>query len=160
MDFVADQLADGARSRLLTIIDVCTREALAIVVNNRLRGEDVVVALNRLIEKRPAQTCLFVDNGSEFSGQLLDLWAYHNKAKTDFSRPGKATDNCFIETFNGSPRDECLNVHCFASMAEARAVVEVRRVDYNGTRPHTFLKDQTPSDFARGAALRDCGPAQ
>jgi putative transposase len=160
MDFVADQLADGTRIRLLTIIDVYTPEALAIVVNNRLRGEDVVGALNRLIEKRPAPTCLFVDNGSEFSGQLLDLWAYYNKAKIDFSRPGKPTDNCFIETFNGSLRNECLNVHWFASMAEARAVVEAWRVDYNETRPHTSLKDQTPSDFARGVALRDCGQAQ
>lgn len=160
MDFVADQLADGTKIRMLTIIDVYTREALAIVVNNRLRGEDVVAALNGLVERRPAPTCLFVDNGSEFSGQLLDLWAYHHKAKIDFSRPGKPTDNCFIETFNGSLRDECLNIHWFASIAEARTVIEAWRVDYNETRPHSSLKDQTPTDFACGAAPRDCRTAQ
>jgi len=160
MDFVADQLADGSKIRMLTIIDVYTREALAIVVNSRLRGEDVVAALNRLVEKRPAPTCLFVDNGSEFSGQLLDLWAYHHKAKIDFSRPGKPTDNCFIETFNGSLRDECLNMHWFASLAEARTVIEAWRVDYNETRPHTSLKDQTPAHFARGAASGDCEKAK
>lgn len=92
MDFVADQLADGTKIRMLTIIDVYTQEALAIVVNNRLRGADVVAALNGLVERRTAPTCLFVDNGSEFSKQLLDLWAYHQKAKIDFSRPGKPTD--------------------------------------------------------------------
>ena len=85
-----------------------------------MRGEDVVAALNRIIERRPAPKCLFVDNGSEFSGQLLDLWAYHHQAKIDFSRPGKPTDNCFIETFNGSLRDECLNIHWFASLARPR----------------------------------------
>lgn len=90
-----------------------------------------------------------VDNGGERSGQLLDLWAYHHKAKIDFSRPGKPTDNCFIETFNGSLRDECLNVHWFASLAEARTVLEAWRRDYNENRPHTALGNQTPAAFAR-----------
>lgn len=98
-----------------------------------------------------APKCLFVDNGSEFAGQLLDLWAYHHQTKIDFSRPGKPTDNCFIETFNGSLRDECLNVHWFTSLEEAKVVVEAWRVDYNETRPHTSLRDMTPADFARAA---------
>ena len=68
--------------------------------------------LNRLVAQRRAPNYLFVDNGSEFSGRLLDLWAYRCKARIDFSRPGKPTDNCYVETFNGSFRDECLNVHC------------------------------------------------
>jgi putative transposase len=68
MDFVADQLADGTKIRLLTIIDIYSRESLAILVGHRLRGEDVVATLNRIVEKRPPPKCLFVDNGSEFSG--------------------------------------------------------------------------------------------
>lgn len=151
MDFVADQLADGTKIRLLTIIDVYSRESLAIAVEQRLRGDDVVNALNRIIKRRAAPKCLFVDNGSEFAGQLLDLWAYHHQTKIDFSRPGKPTDNCFIETFNGSLRDECLNVHWFTSLEEAKVVVEAWRVDYNETRPHTSLRDMTPADFARAA---------
>jgi putative transposase len=149
MDFVADQLADGTKIRLLTIIDIYSRESLAILVGHRLRGEDVVATLNRIVEKRPPPKCLFVDNGSEFSGQLLDLWAYHHQAKIDFSRPGKPTDNCFIETFNGSLRDECLNVRWFASLAEARTIVEAWRRDYNESRPHTALDNRTPAAFAR-----------
>jgi putative transposase len=149
MDFVADQLADGTKKRLLTIIDIYSRESLAIVAGHRLRGEDVVAALNRIIAKRAPPRCLFVDNGSEFSGQMLDLWAYHHQAKIDFSRPGKPTDNCYIETFNGSLRDECLNVHWFASLAEVQAIVEAWRVDYNEIRPHIALNDQTPTAFAR-----------
>lgn len=157
MDFVADQLADGTKVRLLTIIDIFSRESLAIVAGHRLRGEDVVAALNRIVEKRAAPKFLFVDNGSEFSGQMLDLWAYHHQAKIDFSRPGKPTDNCFIETFNGSLRDECLNVHWFTSLAEVQAVVETWRVDYNEIRPHMTLNDQTPKDFARRAVIEELG---
>jgi putative transposase len=153
MDFVADQLANGTKIRLLTIIDIHSRESLAIIVGHRLRGEDVVAALNRIVGKRSAPKYLFVDNGSEFSGQLLDLWAYHHQAKIDFSRPGKPTDNCFIETFNGSLRDECLNVHWFASLAEARTVVEAWRRDYNESRPHTALGNLTPAAFARETGL-------
>ena len=151
MDFVADQLADVTKIRLLTIIDIYSRESLAIVAGHRQRGEDVVTALNQIIAKRTAPKCLFVDNGSEFSGQMLDLWAYHCQTRIDFSRPGKPTDNCFIETFNGSLRDECLNVHWFTSLAEVQAVVEAWRIDYNEIRPHMALNDQTPIAFARSA---------
>lgn len=146
---MADQLADGTKIRMLTIIDIHSRESLAIIVGHRLRGEHVVTALNHLVSRRPAPKCLFVDNGSEFSGQLLDLWAYHHRAKIDFSRLGKPTDNCFIETFNGSLRDEFLNVHWFESLAEARTVVEAWRRDYNESRPHTALGSRTPAAFAR-----------
>ncbi len=151
MDFVADQLADGTKIRLLTIIDMYSQESLAIVAGHRLRGEDVVAALNRIIAKRTAPKCLFVDNGSEFSGQMLNLRAYHQHTKIDFSRPGKPTDNCFIETVNGTLRDECLNVHWFASLAEVQAIVEAWHMDYNEIRPHMALKDQTPAAFARSA---------
>lgn len=113
MDFVADQLVDGTRFRALTIVDVFTREALDIAVGQRLRAENVVDVCNRLVAQRGAPARVFVDNGSEFSGRVFDLWAYHHKAAIDFNRPGKPTDNCFVETFNGSFRDECLNVHWF-----------------------------------------------
>lgn len=152
MDFVADQLADGSRFRSLTIVDIYTREALAIEVGTSLRGEHVVATLNRLAARRGAPSCLLVDNGSEFTGLLLDLWAYHNKTNLDFSRPGKPTDNSFIETFNGSFRDECLNVHWFESLKDAKESIEAWRKDYNESRPHTSLNDMTPAEFARQSA--------
>ena len=71
--------------------------------------------------------------------------------KIDFSRPGKPTDNCFIETFNGSLRDECLNVHWFESMEEAKVKIEAWRMDYNESRPHQALQEQTPAEFAAQA---------
>ena len=140
MDFVADQLADGSKFRALTVVDVFTKEALAIEVGQRLRAEHVVSALNRIAARRGAPRHIFVDNGSEFSGRLLDMRAYHHKSKIDFSRPGKPTDNCHIETFNGSFRDECLNLHWFETLDEAKATIEAWRGDYNESRPHSVLK--------------------
>ncbi|SCX60986.1 putative transposase [Nitrosospira sp. Nsp1] len=83
MDFVSDQLANGMKFRMLTIVDVFSKEALAIEVGQRLRSEHVVAALNRLATHRGPPQYLFVDNGSEFSGQLLDLLAYHHQARID-----------------------------------------------------------------------------
>jgi putative transposase len=85
---------------------------------------------------------------SDFSGRLFDLWAYHRKAAIDFNRPGKPTDNCFVETFNGRLRDECLNVHEFATLDDVRAVLKAWRADYNHHRPHGSLGRLTPSEFA------------
>ncbi|SDZ82564.1 putative transposase [Nitrosospira multiformis] len=153
MDFVADQLANGMRFRTLTIVDVFSKEALAIEVGQRLRSDHVVAALNRLAGRRGPPQYLFVDNGAEFSGQLLDLWAYHHQARIDFSRPGKPTDNCHIETFNGSFRDECLNLHWFETLEEAKAIIEDWRRDYNESRPHSTLNDLSPAEFAHRAGL-------
>jgi putative transposase len=153
MDFVADQLANGAKFRTLTIIDVFSKEALAIEVGQRLGGEHVVAALNRLAAQRKAPQYLFVDNGSEFAGRLLDLWAYHHQARIDFSRPGKPTDNGHVESFNGSFRDECLNLHWFENLEEAKAIIEAWRRDYNESRPHMALNGQSPAGFAPAAGL-------
>lgn len=149
LDFVADELHQGQRFRALTVVDVYTREALAIDVGTRLRGEHVVETLNRLVAQRGRPKYLFADNGSEFTGRLMDLWAYHHGTRLDFSRPGKPTDNAFIETFNGSLRDECLNVHWFESLADAREKIERWRTDYNESRPHMALGNLPPGEFAR-----------
>jgi putative transposase len=153
MDFVADQLANGAKFRTLTIIDVFSKEALAIEVGQRLGGEHVVAALNRLAAQRKAPQYLFVDNGSEFAGRLLDLWAYHHQTRIDFSRPGKPTDNGHVESFNGSFRDECLNLHWFETLEEAKAIIEAWRREYNESRPHMTLNGQSPAEFAHAVGL-------
>jgi putative transposase len=86
--------------------------------------------------------------GAEFSGHLVDLWAYHHQVRLDFSRPGKPTDNAYIESFNGSLRDECLNLHWFETLAEARQLIEAWRVDYNVRRPHMALGNIPPAEYA------------
>jgi putative transposase len=104
IDFVADQLQDGRHFRALTAVDVFTREGLAITVGQSLKGDDVVRTLNQLQSRGGARKLLFCDNGSEFISQAMDLWAYQNGIKIDFSRPGKPTDNAFVESFNGTFR--------------------------------------------------------
>ena len=88
LDFVADQLADGRRFRALTVLDVFTRECLAIEAGASLHGEQVVKVLNHILKNWPAPNTLRCDNGSEFTSQILDLWAYQHQGKLDFSRPG------------------------------------------------------------------------
>ena len=149
MDFVSDQLVNGTKFRALTIVDVFSRESLALVVGKSLRAKHVVDTLNRLCATRRAPQVVFADNGSEFSGRLMDLWAYHQKVRIDFSRPGKPTDNSFIESFNGSLRDECLNTHWFESLDEAQQVLEAWREQYNESRPHMALDGQSPDEFVR-----------
>jgi len=156
MDFVADQLADGRRFRSLTVVDIYTRECLAIKSEQRLKGEDVVLALNRIKVQRGVPKFLYCDNGSEFSSQAMDLWAYQNGVRMAFSRPGKPTDNAFVESFNGTFRAECLNAHWFTSLTEAQQIVETWRAEYNESRPHRALGEKTPNEFAKEiAASRD-----
>jgi putative transposase len=91
---------------------------------------------------------LFCDNGSEFTCQLMDLWAYRNEVKIDFSRPGKPTDNAFCESFNGTFRAECLDTNWFQSLKEAQHIIERWRQEYNVSCPHRALADRTPTEFA------------
>ncbi len=148
MDFVADQLFNGSRLRFLTIVDVYTRECLAIRAGRQLRGEDVVDEVDRIAASRGTPGRIRTDNGSEFISKVLDRWAYEQRTEMDFSRPGKPTDNAFIESFNGSFRDECLNAHWFLSLEDAQNKVEKWRQDYNEFRPHSAIGNLTPSAFA------------
>jgi putative transposase len=156
IDFVADQLQDGTRFRSLTMVDIYTREGIAIEVGQSLKGDDVVRTLNRLKQERGIPKLLFCDNGSEFTSHAMDLWAYRHGVKIDFSRPGKPTDNAFVESFNGTFRAECLDTHWFIDLKEARQLIESWRREYNESRPHRSLRDRTPSEFASQiAASRD-----
>ena len=149
MDFMSDQLFDGRRFRLLTLVDNFTRESLAIRVGQQLTSDDVVATLEAIRNERGAvPKSIRVDNGPEFISKSLDWWAYFNHMTLDFSRPGKPTDNAFIESFNGRLRQECLNQHWFLSLTDATKKVEDWRVDYNEVRPHSSLGGQTPEEFA------------
>jgi putative transposase len=149
LDFVADQLSRGGRFRALTVVDVFTREALAIEGGQQLRAADVVGVLERLRQIRGCPESLRCDNGSEFTSQLVDLWAYQHQVRLDYSRPGKPTDNAYVESFDGTFRDECLNAHWFESIADARSIVESWRLEYNESRPHRALGEVPPAELAR-----------
>ncbi len=148
MDFMHHELFDGRRIRLLTIVDLFTRESLAIVVRQRFRAIDVVDALNKLGTSRSLPESVRVDNGTEFTSKIFDQWAYMNGVTIDYCRPGKPTDNAFIESFNGSVRAECLNENWFLSLDDAKDKIESWRQDYNLHRPHSALGNLAPKEFA------------
>jgi len=149
MDFVHDQLSDGRRFRVLTVMDQWSRESLSLEAGFSLRGQDVANALERLSWQRALPKAITVDHGTEFTSKALDEWAWKRGIKLDFTRPGKPTDNGFIESFNGRLRDECLNVTEFTSIEQARLVLSGWQHDYNEHRPHGSLGHLTPSEFAR-----------
>ncbi len=147
MDFVSDQAQGGQRFRMLTVVDVYTRECLAIEPGQRIGGDDVVRVLTLVAARRGAPKRIFCDNGSEFQSRLVDLWSYQHKVTMQFSRPGKPTDNAHIESFNGRLRDECLNVHWFSTLKDPKAKIEAWRQEYNECRPHKALNHLTPTEF-------------
>jgi putative transposase len=154
MDYVADALIDGRKLRALTIVDDFTRECLAIEVDTSLPGSRVVAVLERLRDLRGLPASITVDHGPEFEGRVLDAWAYERNVRLAFIRPGKPVDNCYIESFNGRFRDECLNEHWFITMAHARSTIEAWRIEYNTERTHSSLNDLTPEEFKAAHASR------
>jgi putative transposase len=151
MDFMSDQLFDGRPFRLLTVVDCHTREALSIAPRVSFRAFQVIEVLDELVQVRGQPRSLRVDNGPEFAGRLLDQWAYLKGVELDFSRPGKPTDNAYIEAFNGRLRAECLNTSWFPSMTDARDRIEQWRKEYNKDRPHMALGGLTPQAYAAQA---------
>jgi putative transposase len=131
MDFVHDQLATGRKLRVLTIVDTFSRFSPAVEPRFNFRGADVVEVLERVGRQGGFPAVIRVDQGTEFVSRDLDLWAYQRGVTLDFSRPGKPTDNAFIESFNGKFRVECLNAHWFMSLDDACRKCEAWRRDYN-----------------------------
>ena len=149
MDFVADNLSDGRRLKVLTIVDDYTRESPGMEVDTSINGMRVTHVLDRLAVYRGYPEMLVTDNGPEFAGKALDEWAYRNNVRLHFIEPGKPIENCYIESFNGKFRDECLNEHWFMNMQHAREVIETWRQNYNEVRPHRSLGQLTPAEFSR-----------
>lgn len=108
----------------------------------------MVQVLDRISHTRELPKTIRLDNGPEFISKVLDKWAHENKVTLDFSRPGKPTDNGFIESFNGRFREECLNTNWFLSLLDAQSKIEAWREDYNVSRPHMSLGYMTPLEFA------------
>jgi putative transposase len=144
MDFVHDQLATGRTLRVLTVVDTFSRFSPVLDPRFTYRGEDVVATLDRVCAQLGYPKTIRVDRGSEFISRDLDLWAYQHSVVLDFSRPGKPTDNAFIEAFNGRFRSECLNAHWFLTLADAREKVEAWRRYYNEDRPHGAIGYKAP----------------
>jgi putative transposase len=149
MDFLSDQLFDGRKIRAPTIMDPFSKIAPAVDVRQRYTGADVVATLERDIAEHGLPASIRVDNGPEFVSKDLDLWAYMNRVVLDFSRPGKPTDNSFVEAFNGQVRAECIDQNWFLTLEDAKLKCEAFRHDYNYVRPHSSIGLKTPVEFMK-----------
>ena len=143
-----DTLSTGRVFRCLTVIDEFSRECLALHVAHSIPTASVIEVLERLREERGLPERVICDNGSEFTSRAFDAWAYSRDLKIEYIQPGKPIQNCFVESFLGSFRDECLKLHWFLSLRDARHTIERWRQDYNRVRPHSALGDLPPADFA------------
>jgi putative transposase len=148
LDFVFDQLSDGRRIKLMTIVDEYTRENLGVEVERSIKGVDVVRILDKVIGTRGKPGQIQSDNGSEFTSNVVLGWVHQRGIEWRYIEPGKPVQNSYIESFNGRIRDECLNENWFETLHEAKTLIEIWRKDYNETRPHGSLNGLSPSAYA------------
>ena len=154
MDFVADRLADGRALRIFTLVDVFTREDLALEVDLSLSGERVKRVLEQVVEERGARPeDIRVDNGPEFLSSTLTQWCAEKQIKLNYIQPGRPMQNGHVESFNGKLRDECLNQHWFVTLSQARLILAAWKRHYNEERPHSSLGNKTPSEFVAGMSF-------
>ena len=148
LDFVCDQLLDGRRFRILTVVDDCTRECLALVADTSLSGMRVARELDQLMSLRGKPAMIVSDNGTELTSNAILTWADENRIGWHYIAPGKPMQNGLCESFNGRLRDELLNETLFRSLPHARDALEIWRRDYNIDRPHSRLGWLTPAAYA------------
>jgi putative transposase len=149
LGFVSDALSSGRRFRVLNVMDVLSREALACEVDTSLPASRVARVLDEIALERGYPASIRLDNGPELRSRALDQWAYEHGVVLDFIAPGKPTQNSFVESFNGKMRDELLNTRWWRALTEARAAIAEHREDYNRVRPHDSLGRRTPEEYAR-----------
>jgi len=135
-------------------VDQYTRECLCVHAERSQTGRNVAEQLTLIVGQRGVPETITSDNGSEFVGKAMELWAHKTGVKLDFIRPGKPVENAFAESFNGRLRDECLNTEVFLDIRDAQKKLDHWRADFNAKRPHSALDDRTPAEFAAVAAGR------
>jgi putative transposase len=144
-DFVASRTSDGRAFRMLTVVDECTRECLAIDVARRLSSDDVLERLTWLMVTRGVPEHIRSDNGPEFAATAVREWLRRVGVRTLFIEPGSPWENGYVESFNGKLRDELLNGETFHTLKEAKVLIERWRAHYNGRRPHSSLGYRPPA---------------
>ncbi len=155
MDFEEDRLATRRKFRALNIVDDCSRKSPGILVDTSIGGVRVTRFLDELAETTGLPKTLVLDNGTEFTSRAFLTWAEKRGIELHFIDPGKPNQNAYIESFNGKFRDECLNLHWFESLEDARRTIEEWRIDYNDVRPHSSLGNLTPAEFAEALAASE-----
>jgi len=166
IDFASDVTAAGRRIRVLSVVDAFTRECHALEVDTSFPSRRVTRVLDRAIERFGQPQAIRCDNGPELTSRHILAWAIDRKIDLLHIRPGKPTENAYVESFHGRLRDECLNTSWFWNLFDARSKIAAWQHAYNHTRPHSSLDYRTPNEFAQqwqtnqaSATLRPDPPA-
>ena len=164
LDFVHDAVESGRAIRVLSVVDGCTRECLALEVDTSFASRRVTRVLEAIIAERGAPQAIRCDNGPELTSRHFLAWCIERKIELVHIQPGRPMQNGRVESFHGKLRDECLRVSWFGNLFEARRKIAAWRIEYNQERPHSSLGYRTPEEFAREIGLpavaggeRDCG---
>ncbi|HCI6178785.1 TPA: IS3 family transposase [Klebsiella quasipneumoniae subsp. quasipneumoniae] len=147
IDFMHDALVCGRRLRTFNVVDDFNREALAIEIDLNIPAQRVVRVLDRIVANRGYPLKMRMDNGPELVSLTLAQWAEEHGVMLEFIRPGKPTQNAFIERFNRTYRTEILDFYLFRTLNEAREITERWLAEYNGERPHESLNNLTPEEY-------------
>ena len=158
IDFEFDETTDQRRLKIANIVDECTREALTMRVGRHCTADDLLVELDRLVDRYGAPSSLRCDNGPELIAWALRDWCRMSRIGISYIEPGSPWENAYVESFNGRVRDELLNIEEFGSLLEAQVVVEAWRIEYNTYRPHGALGGLTPAEV-RAAWTTEHQPA-
>lgn len=149
LDFLADSFGAARKFRILAVIDDCCRENLCLTADTGISGARVARELDALVRIYGKPACIVSDNGTEFTSRAILKWADKNGVPWHYIDPGKPQQNAFIESFNGSLRDELLNDEIFDTLEDARRKLALWRHDYNAVRPHSSLGNKTPFEARR-----------
>ena len=157
-DIIHDQTQAGSTLRILTLIDEYTKQCLAIEVGRSIRAVDAIRVLGGAIERYGQPGHIRSDNGPEFIAEAIRQWMSTAQIKSLYIQPGSPWEQAYIESFHDKFRDECLNRELFATLAEARVIIESWRREYNQMRPHSALGYLTPDEFGQlnGPATTSC----
>jgi len=144
-DFIEDRTHDGRRYRMLNVIDEFTHECLAIRIDRKLNGADIIDVLSDLFILRGVPGYIRSDNGPEFLAKAVQDWIAAVGASTAYIAPGSPWENGYVESFNARLRDELLDGEIFYTLREAKIVIESWRRHYNAVRPHASLGYRPPA---------------
>jgi len=152
LDFAHDGMASGRALRVLSVVDACTRECLALEVDTSFASRRVTRALEAIITQREKPLAIRCDNGPELTSRHFLAWCIERQIALVHIQPGKPQQNGHVESFHARLRDECLNVSWFENLWDARRKIAAWRKEYNEERPHSSLGYQTPAEYARQLA--------
>lgn len=154
IDFIFDRIASGRALKCLVIVDDATHEAVAVMAQHSIGGNQLARMLDEVCARRGKPSVIRSDNGRELTGKAMLTWAHRNGVTLRQIEPGKPNQNAYVESFNGRLRDECLNEHWFVSLAHAQAVINAWVREYNEERPKKALGGLTPASYAKQLAAK------